>query len=130
MLPATSQRERLDLDLGIERPQARGRRLGLALADVVGGEQDLALQIGELHHIVVDDAHPADTGRDDVVEHRRAKSAGADDEHRAVAQPVLAALADVLEHELTVVPQALPAGDQHGARRSPAPTSPNSGVDR
>ena len=37
-------------------------------ADVVGGEEDLALKVGELDDIVVDDAHATDAGSDDVVQ--------------------------------------------------------------
>ena len=100
-------RRRLQRDFRIERRKPFRRDLCLGPADVLGREQDLALKVGELDHIVVDDAHAAHAGRDDVVQDRRPEPTGANDQHGALAQLVLAALADVLEHELAVVPQAL-----------------------
>ena len=107
---------RLERHLGVERRQPLRRHLGLAPADVGGREQDLALQVGELDDVVVDDADAADAGGGEIEEHRRAEPAGADDEHRAGAQRVLAALADLLEDELAVVPLALVPADPHACR--------------
>ena len=92
---------------GVERGQPLGGHLSLGTADVGRGEQDLPLQVGELDHVVVDDADAADAGGGEVEEHRRAEPAGADDQRRAGAQRVLAPLADLFEDELAVVPLAL-----------------------
>ena len=110
--------------------QPLGRALGLAPADVGGREQDLALQVGELDDVVVDDADAADAGGGEVVQHRRAQPAGADDQHRAGAQLLLAALADLLEDELAVVALRAPR-PLISSRRSPTSgRSAKSGVER
>ena len=51
---------RLDPDIGVERGDRRGGAGDLAVADPVGRMDDLALQIGQIDHIVVDDAERAD----------------------------------------------------------------------
>ena len=88
----------LDVDLGVERRRfsAALSALGRPMSAVV---QDLALQVGELDHVVVDDAEAADAGGGEVVEDRRAEPAGADHQHGAVAQGVLPPLPDLREDE-------------------------------
>ena len=106
--------------LGVERAQPLRRHLGLGPSDVGGREQDLALQVGQLHHVVVDDADATDAGCREVEQHRRAQAAGAHDQRGAGAQGVLAALADLLEDELAVVALTLVPADPHvlGSGRS------------
>ena len=57
----------------------------LGLADVGGDVEHLALQVGEVDGVVVDDTEGADAGRGEIERRRRAESAGAD--HAAPAPP-------------------------------------------
>jgi hypothetical protein len=57
-----------------------GGRLGLGLADARAVVRDLALQVGEVDRVVVDQRDAADAGRAQVQRHRRAQAAGADDQ--------------------------------------------------
>ncbi len=71
---------RLDADLGVDRRDRLARALDLGHADAVAGMGDLALQVGQVDAVVIDDAERADPGRREVEEERRAEPAGADDE--------------------------------------------------
>ena len=51
-----------DVDIGVEHGQRLLRRVDLAIADAVDVVQDLALQIGRVDFVHVDDADRADTG--------------------------------------------------------------------
>ena len=51
-----------DLDLGIERLDRHRGRLGLLHADSIFGVDDLALQVGEVDDVEVDDAQGANAG--------------------------------------------------------------------
>ena len=59
-----------DLHVGVERFERDARRLGLGLADALGGVKDLALEIGRVDDVRVDDAERADA-RGSEVEGRR-----------------------------------------------------------
>jgi hypothetical protein len=67
----------------------------------------LALEVGHLDDVVVDDPDCPDTGRAQVEECRGAEAAGADDEHPRGAQASLPVGADVGEEQVTGVPRAL-----------------------
>ena len=71
------------------------RALGLRPADVGLPVDDLALQVGLVDGVELDDAERADTGRGEVHQHRRAEAAGADGEHLGVLQPLLPVHPDV-----------------------------------
>ena len=84
---------------------------------------DLALQVGEVDAVVVDDRDAADAGRAEVQRHRRAEAAGADHQRVRGEQPPLALDADVVEQEVArvaqqvvVVHRALAAGQNENAR--------------
>ena len=51
------------------------------MPDGFGVVDHLALQVGQRHRIVVDDAERADAGRGKILQHRRAEAAGADHQH-------------------------------------------------
>ena len=72
-------------------------------ADVRREVQGLAVQVGELDVVVVDDPEPPDAGARQVDRHRGAERAGADDQDARVRQPRLRAAAPLGEHELARV---------------------------
>ena len=69
--------------------------------------QHLALEVGLVHDVVVDDPEPADAGRGEVERRRRAEPAGADQQHARVEQLQLAGLADLGDQDVTAVALAL-----------------------
>ena len=68
---------------------------------------DLALEVRDVDHVVVDDAERADAGRREVQRGRRAEPAGAEQEHLGVEQLLLALLADLGQEEVAAVALAL-----------------------
>ncbi len=61
---------------------------------------DLALQVGQVDAVVIDDAERADPGRREIEEERRAEPAGTDDEDARGEQLGLPLLADLVENEM------------------------------
>ena len=64
---------------------------------------DLALQVGQLDVVVVDDADGADAGGGEIQRQRRAEPAGADDQHARGLQLRLAGAAHVLQQDVARV---------------------------
>ena len=64
---------------------------------------DLALQVGDVDDVEVDDADGAHAGRREVEHRRRAEAAGADEEHAGVQQPGLAVRADLRDEQVARV---------------------------
>ena len=94
---------RFDLNVRIE-PSDRGAGLSrLFLADVAGRKNDLPLQIRQRHMIVIDDANRADAGGGEIMQYRRAKPAGADDQHARGFELLLAGAADLAQHDVARV---------------------------
>ena len=88
--PATSRggvlrRQALGADIdpqaGIEAQQRRPRGLDLGLADIGHGVERLAVKVGLLDHVVIDDREAAHAGAGEILQHRTAETAGADDQH-------------------------------------------------
>ena len=71
---------------GGESRLAGGR---LALADLVGGEHHLPLQIGKLDAIVIDETDGADSGRRQIQCGRRPEPTSTDNQYRTVRQSLL-----------------------------------------
>ena len=69
--------------------------------------KDLALQVGLVDHIHVDDAERAHAGGGQVKRGRRAQTAGPEEKHLGVEQPELAFLAHLGQQEVARVPVAL-----------------------
>ena len=65
-------------------------RVRLGTADVVNVVQHLPLQVGQVHHVAVNDAQGAHTGGGQVEGGGRAEAAGAHDDHPGVEQLALA----------------------------------------
>src|SRR5437868_5306667 len=61
---------------------------------------DLALQVGQRHLIVIDDAERADAGGGEIEQHRAAQAAGADDQNLGVLQLALAGPTHFLQHDV------------------------------
>ena len=117
-------RDRLDLHLRVQRGHCFGGRRGLGLAQPLHGVGDLALQVGQLHLVVVHQRQAADAGTAQVQGDRRAQSARADHQRVRGQQPLLAFDADVIEQdvarvaqELVVVHAAILTLPWHGSRR-------------
>ena len=68
-----------DIDVGVQADQRALGRLRLELPDPVIGMQDLALQVGAIDDVEVDDSESAHPGRRKVIGRRRTQTTGADD---------------------------------------------------
>ena len=104
----------------------------LARPDVGGPVDDLALQVADVHDVVVDDPDRPDAGRREVLQHRRTEPAGADDAHARVPQPPLPVDADLREQQVPrparelLTGQRRPGRDQGRQRHDDKPTSSHS----
>ena len=104
------------VDVGIQR---RERLLGgvhLAVAHPIDVVENLALQVGLVHHVHVDDAEGADSGGSQIQRGGRAKPACAKHEHLGVEQLELTSLAHLGQQQVPLVPIAL-LGAERGGRR-------------
>jgi hypothetical protein len=104
---------RRELDVGIERVDSIRGRVGLAAADIRRGVDDLALQIGQRHDVVIDHAERADPGGGQIHQRRRAEAARTDHQHGRLLQRRLAGAADFAQHDVAGVAFEL-VGTQHG----------------
>ncbi len=85
---------------GLMRAIAVRGAVDLRSADRVGFVDHLPLQVGQRDHVVVDDAERADAGGRQILQHRRAEPAGADDQHARALQLLLARPADLGQHDV------------------------------
>src|SRR5690606_36098735 len=83
----------LDLAVALEDPVASGGHLGAP--DVGLGMDDLALQVGLVDSVEVDDPELPDASGREVVQHGRAEASSADDAHPRIAQAALTELAEL-----------------------------------
>ncbi len=102
----------LDLDVRVELVDRLLGGVDLRHADAVGGVDHLALEVGDVDHVVVDDAERADAGRGEVERGRRAEAAGAEQQHLGVEQLELALDADLREQDVARVALALLGGER------------------
>ena len=80
-----------DVDVGVERLDRHAAPTAVfGIADPLGVVDHLALQVGLVDDVVVDEAERADPGRGEVEGGRRAEAAGADQQHLRVQQLQLA----------------------------------------
>ncbi len=79
------------------------RGVDLAPADIRRGVNDLALQVAQGDHVVVDHAELADAGGGEIHQRRRAQSAGADHQHGGFLQGGLSGTADFAQHNVAGV---------------------------
>ena len=92
---------------------ADGARGGVDLrpAQRIGRVRDLALQVGKVDVIVVDDAERADAGGGEIEQRRRAQAAGADHQHARGPQFRLPLLADLVQDQVAGVAVELGFGE-------------------
>ena len=98
-----TQRVRLDAHFGIERAHALRRERGFLAAAIGERVPGLAMQVRRLEPVAVDDAEAADAGAREILQHRNAETAGADDQHGRRAQARLARGADFAQRDLARV---------------------------
>ena len=106
---------RIERDMGIERarPFRRDRRLGAA--DVGGGEQRLALQVGKRDDIVIDDPHHPHPGGGERGNDRAADPARADHQQTRRLQPHLPRTAHFAQHDVAGVAVEFGVGEHKRA---------------
>ncbi len=81
------ERQGLDGAVGIDRHHPLPRHLGLEAADGGGQGEDLAVEIGRLHGIEIDQAETTDPGPCQGLDDVAADGAETDDGHKATLQP-------------------------------------------
>ena len=80
----------------------------------LGGVDHLALEVGEVDDVVVDDAQGAHAGRGEIEGGRRAEAAGAQKKNLGVEQLLLAVGADLGDQEVAGVAVALLSRERAG----------------
>ncbi|SLF00733.1 Uncharacterised protein [Mycobacteroides abscessus subsp. massiliense] len=102
----------LDQRVDLQHRIARALRLGPA--DIGLAVDDLALQVGLVDHIELDDADGADTRSGQVQQRRGSQPAGADDEHLGVLEAFLPVHTQVGNDQMPAVPGDFFAGQFRG----------------
>ncbi|MEI2826838.1 MAG: hypothetical protein V9F04_10800 [Dermatophilaceae bacterium] len=92
-----------DTHIGGEAADRVPGRERLGPADVDGAMERLAVEIGLLDQIVVDNAHSADPGSREVGDHRRSQPTGSHDEDRGGSEPGLPLRPDLGQGDLARV---------------------------
>src|SRR6202034_3551811 len=103
-----------DVDQRVDLADAVPGRFGLGFADVGDAVDNLALQVGLVDHVEVDDAERAAPGRGQVQQGGRAEAAGSNDQDLGVLQPLLPGHADVRDDQVTGVTPDLVDGQRFG----------------
>ncbi len=93
----------VDLDPGVQGFQRLGTGFHLGAADIGGAKQDLALQVGKAHGIVIDQTDAADARRRQIQRHRASQPAGADHQNTGAADLCLAGAAHLAQHQMAGV---------------------------
>ena len=93
-----------DPALGVDRGDGVGERVDLEPAHVGEAVADLAMQVGQLDEVVVDDADGADARTGEVGNERAAEPPGTDDEHTCRGEPTLRELTEAGQHDLPAEP--------------------------
>ena len=90
----------IDVHVGIDRRDRCPRRVGLGRTHVGQPVRDLALQVGEIDLVGVDQRDAADAGAAEVQRHRRPQAAGTDHQRTRAQQALLALDADLVEQHV------------------------------
>ena len=98
-------RVHVDRQVRPERPQRRGRGVGLPLPHGVGPVDHLAVEVGDVDPVVVDHPDPPDPRRGEIEEGGRPQPPGAHDEHGRREEPLLPGLPQFLDEDVPAVPQ-------------------------
>ena len=105
----------LDADGGVERPDGGGGALGLGPADAVRAVDHLALEVGDIDIVVVDDAERADPSGGEIEQDRRAEAARAHRQHARGQQLLLPRAAHLRQNQVAGVAVELRVGQHGGA---------------
>ena len=100
-------------DVRVECEDLPGGAVDFLSADIGRGMNDLTLQIGQRHDVVVNRAERADAGRGEIHQRGRTETAGADHQHGGFLQRGLAGAADLAQHDVAGVAFEF-LGTQHG----------------
>src|SRR5690242_20604015 len=96
-----------DLNVRIEIRKARARSLAFGLAHVAGAKSDLALKIGEIHNVEVNQAQLAHAGGGKIQAEWCAESAGSNKQHLGVFQLELPLHANFRHDEMAAITKNL-----------------------
>src|SRR5256884_3175021 len=97
--------KRLNLNVRIEVRKARARRFALRLSDIGGAKRNLALEIGGVDDVEVNQPELADACGGKIQTERSAEPARANEQHLGVFQLELPIHADFRHDEMTAVAQ-------------------------
>src|SRR5690606_26183600 len=87
----------------VDLPYRGGGRFCLGPTDVALPVDDLALQVGLVHRVEVDDAEGPDSGRGEVHQRGRTQPAGTHTQHLGVLEPLLTGHRDIGDDQVTRV---------------------------
>ena len=105
----------LDLYERIERSERARGTVDFQLTNSVGPVQNLALKVGELDAIRIDDSNETDAGRDQIQRNGRAESARADNQHPCALESLLTGDADTGQGQMPGIPIHFVAGQRRRA---------------
>ena len=100
------------LDAGVDLQDRTLGRRDLVGVDVGGAVDDLALQVGGVDHVVVDQADGADPCGGEVERQRRPEPAGAHQQHLGGLEPLLSLHPDVGDDQVAAVARDLVVGQR------------------
>ena len=98
---------RNDGDVGVERSERRAGGVHLDGADRIGAVEDLALQVGEVDLVGIDEGEAPDAGGGEVKRRRAAQAARTDDQDLRRPQPLLPFDPDFREKDVAAVAEKL-----------------------
>ena len=98
---------RNDGDVGVQRVQRRARGIDLHGAHGLAAVQDLALQVGEVDLVGIDEGEAPDAGSGEVKRGRAAQAARTDDQDMRRPQPLLPFDPDFREKDVAAVAEKL-----------------------
>ena len=114
---------RIDRNERIARGDEGGGKVGFARADIDAGVERLALQIGQVDGVTVDDRQMSDPGAGECGNHRCADATGADHCDLGRFQTLLASAADLGKHDVAGVAVEFLVGHRPVLPKPPAPRS-------
>ncbi len=106
-----------DFDVGIDGQHFLAGGIDLIAADILGEVDHLALEVGEIDDVEIDQADFADAGGGQIEPERRAQAAGADQQHLRGLELLLAFDADLGDDEVARVAEDLVLRERDGRRR-------------
>ncbi len=91
------------LHVGVDGLHRLCGRLRLGASHILGGMQDLAVQVGDVYHVKVNEAQGAHSGRGQVQAGGRAQPASPDEEDARLQELPLPLTAHIGQDDLTAV---------------------------